>query len=245
MFLFILLDPGTWLKAADLRTILEENRLFTSGVIDIYRTVSEMLWYHQFQQFTKPQSTYIPTSVQELYEWYDKLIPKGKKKAGSMAQEMLMRSRQNQTSLSFSVLISACRLSGITFLENPDIEVTPSLSYDILRIEEEYLKDDAEKMKKSLVDTSLIVDMESMVAGPKHLIPTVEPSGICTPSTSTSRTPNIVSRPPLTQTMISIMGNLAHSADVRASWVEAVIASMIERVIADSSALIQEDLTEQ
>uniref|UniRef100_M1DX64 Uncharacterized protein n=1 Tax=Solanum tuberosum TaxID=4113 RepID=M1DX64_SOLTU len=117
--------------------------------------------------------------------------------------------------ISIPVLISTlCLREGVPFVAKIDIEVTPSSSCDIHRIEVEYMKDEAEKKKKGLVDTSPVVDVKSMEAGPTQPTPTVEPSGIPTPSTPIASAPTLISRPPLTHTMIYKMGNFAYSVDL-------------------------------
>uniref|UniRef100_M1DRZ3 Putative plant transposon protein domain-containing protein n=1 Tax=Solanum tuberosum TaxID=4113 RepID=M1DRZ3_SOLTU len=41
------------------------------------------LKFHKFEIFTKPQGIYIPTWIRESYSSYEKLVPRGKKKASA------------------------------------------------------------------------------------------------------------------------------------------------------------------
>ncbi|WMV41576.1 hypothetical protein MTR67_034961 [Solanum verrucosum] len=109
------------LKATNMRTILEEKRLSTEGVVDRYPTVWDTLRFHKFEQFTKPQNPYVPTWVKEFYESYAWLLPKGKKKTGSRAPQ--------------------------EFVE---------------RIVAEYLKDEFKWRRAAPMDTSPVVDVETM-----------------------------------------------------------------------------------
>lgn len=69
-----------------------------------------------------------------------------------IALEMFMRQKQNQTSLPFLILIIfLCRKAGVPFVKKKDVDITPSSACDILRIDAEYQRDEAERKKKMLV----------------------------------------------------------------------------------------------
>lgn len=58
-----------------LRTILEERRLSTNGVIDWYLEVWVTLKFHNFQHFNHNSGL---VHLREFYEAYAKAIPKSK-----------------------------------------------------------------------------------------------------------------------------------------------------------------------
>ncbi|WMV50685.1 hypothetical protein MTR67_044070 [Solanum verrucosum] len=124
-------------------------------------------------------------------------------------QEMAMRAKQSQTSFSFPVLI---------------IELCSRAQ----RIEAEYMRDEAERMRAAPVDTSSVVDVEMLPTEAIMTNQASEPAGTLDTSTSapfgsttvppsTAASGATSSRTLITHTMLYKMGHLAYSADVRAS----------------------------
>ncbi|KAG5577030.1 hypothetical protein H5410_057164 [Solanum commersonii] len=82
-----------------------------------------------------------------------------------IAQDILMRAKQHQTFLPFPVLITKlCRRAWVPRDKKKDVEA-------------EYLKDEADKKKATLVDTSPVVDPQTLPAETTLPTPGLGPSG--------------------------------------------------------------------
>uniref|UniRef100_M1D8S7 Integrase core domain containing protein n=1 Tax=Solanum tuberosum TaxID=4113 RepID=M1D8S7_SOLTU len=187
------------LKATCLQNIFKEKPLSTDGVVKRYPVVWETCISTNSNSSLSPEI------------W--------KKEARSMASVDFVEVRGHISDL--------CHQASVPFVAKMDAEVNSTSSTDIRRIEAEYMKDVAERRKKAPVDTSLVVDVESMEADTTQSTPANVPIDIPNPSTFTAPPSATTFRPPLTHAMIYKIGNLAHSADVRASQVKAVVSSMI------------------
>ncbi|XP_015167779.1 uncharacterized protein [Solanum tuberosum] len=131
-----------------------------------------------------------------------------------VSQEMAMRAKQTQTSLPFPILITElCQRAGVPRDPARDIEV--------------------DRRRAALADTSPEVEVDSLPAKAPSSTPASEPSGIPAPS-PTSQTPGASSSSQptrITHAMILKMGQLAYSADVRATRLERSIPGIIDSVI--------------
>ncbi|WMV29447.1 hypothetical protein MTR67_022832 [Solanum verrucosum] len=142
------------LEAARLRTILEEKRLSTNGVVGRYPDVPKG---------NKKAKSFTPVNY---------VVVRGKRvKCGSsyINEKMQLRAKQSQTSLPFSVLfMELCWRARVPFVAKTDMEVTFTSFTNIWRIEAKYTRDEAERRKAVPVDTSPAVDVD-MLEGDTYL----------------------------------------------------------------------------
>ncbi|KAG5631698.1 hypothetical protein H5410_003415 [Solanum commersonii] len=141
-----------------------------------------------------------------------------------VSQDMAMRAKQTHISLPFPILITElCRRAGVPQDPASDIKVTPSSSTDIRLIEAEFTQEEDDRRRAAPAYTSPQVNAESLSAVKPSSTPIFKPSGILVPSSSSSQVPSACSSSQLaniTQDMILKIGQLAYSADVRATRLE-------------------------
>uniref|UniRef100_M1DR30 Putative plant transposon protein domain-containing protein n=1 Tax=Solanum tuberosum TaxID=4113 RepID=M1DR30_SOLTU len=126
------------------------------------------------------------------------------------SQEMAMRAKQKLTSLPFPVLITElCRYAGLPRDPANDIKVITSSSKDIRRIEAEFTREEVDRRRAAPTNTSLKVNIDSLLAEAPLPNPTSVPSGVAALYSSYSQAP----------------------ADVRATRLKRSIPGMIDSAI--------------
>uniref|UniRef100_M1DYW6 Putative plant transposon protein domain-containing protein n=1 Tax=Solanum tuberosum TaxID=4113 RepID=M1DYW6_SOLTU len=86
------------LKGDGLQIILEEKILFVEGLEGKHAEVLNMLRYHEFEQFTRPRGSYLPSWVWEFYLAYGELVPKNRRKASEfrLVKSVMVRGKEEE-----------------------------------------------------------------------------------------------------------------------------------------------------